>query len=155
MTTEPDPIGYPPTVIVVHHRERRGKCTVEPLRGRADIRFLKFPSQTVPELPGYVRLSLDGPPLGPADADAGLLVLDATWRLVTRMQDSYRDVPTRSLPTAMTAYPRASKLIADPSDGLATIEAIYLAYKMLGRPVEGLLDQYHWRDLFLERNGFT
>ena len=39
---------HPPTIIVVHPRERRQKCTVEPLRGRAGFVFWRFP-ETGPE----------------------------------------------------------------------------------------------------------
>jgi pre-rRNA-processing protein TSR3 len=37
---------------------------------------------------------------------------------------------------------------------LASIEAIYIAYWILGRDVTGLLDNYHWKDLFLQKNNW-
>ena len=40
----------------------------------------------------------------------------------------------------------------DPACGLASIEAIYLARLILGSPVDGILDQYYWRDEFLRLN---
>jgi hypothetical protein len=43
----------------------------------------------------------------------------------------------------------------DPDNGLASIEALYLAYHILGRPTAGLLDHYHWADAFLEANGLA
>jgi pre-rRNA-processing protein TSR3 len=141
-------------VIVVHPREKASKCTVEPLRGREDFLFVMFPETRPRPLEGYVRLGLGGPPLSPADAEQGLLVLDGTWRLAGRMEKFYAQVPVRTLPGVHSAYPRASKLQADPSGGLATIEAIYAAFRVLGRPCEGLLDQYHWAREFLERNGW-
>jgi pre-rRNA-processing protein TSR3 len=36
--------------------------------------------------------------------------------------------------------------------GLASIEALYIAYFILGYDTMGLLDQYHWAELFLEKN---
>jgi len=81
-----------------------------------------------------------------------LLVLDGTWRLASRMEPDYAELPIRSLGVWETAYPRKTKLFEDPAAGLATIEAVYAAYVQLGRDVTGLLDHYHWADEFLRRN---
>ncbi|MBX3439398.1 MAG: hypothetical protein KF861_18060 [Planctomycetaceae bacterium] len=142
----------PPTVIVVHPKEKRKKCTVEPLRGRGDFLFWRFPNVRPELLGGYIRLGLGGPILSAADAASGLLVLDGTWRLAARMESLFTDIPVRTLPPCQTAYPRSSKLFDDPLGGLATIEAVYAAYRILGRDVGGLLDQYHWREEFLKVN---
>lgn len=147
-------MSHPPTIIVVHRRERRSKCSVEPLRDSPGFEFLTYPQDedSIPE--NYVRLGIGGPMLSEADADSGLLVLDATWRLVEKMEKRYADVPVRSIPVYQTAYPRVSKVHEDPSAGLATIEAVYAAYRHLGRTTEGLLDSYQWGDEFLDRNEF-
>ncbi|MBW3541624.1 MAG: hypothetical protein KY476_15250 [Planctomycetes bacterium] len=142
----------PPTVIVVHPTERRSKCTVEPLRGRDGFVFWKFPERGTESLAGYVRLGLEGPLLTAADAQTGLLVLDGTWRRAAAMEADFRDVAVRSLPPWNTAYPRVSKLHEDPAAGLATIEAIFVAYTILGRDTAGLLDDYYWAEEFLRLN---
>lgn len=142
----------PPTIIVVHPRERRSKCTVEPLRGRDDFRFRTFPETGPESLDGYVRLGIGGSLLTPADGSRGLLVLDGTWRLVERMAPAYAELPVVSLGPWQTAYPRTSKLFEDPAAGLATIEALYAAFRQMGRDTSGLLDAYRWRDEFLARN---
>lgn len=149
----PPHCSYPPTIFVVHPKERRSKCSVEPLRGRDGFVFWKWPKRGPEPLDGYVRLGLGGPELSPEDADRGLVVLDGTWRLAAKMEPDYAELPIRSLPTGWkTAYPRVSKLTEDPSAGLATIEALYAAYVALGRDTTGLLDQYRWRDDFLRLN---
>ncbi len=142
----------PPTIIVVHPKERRSKCSVQPLRGREGFVFWKYPHRGVESVEGYVRLGLDGPLLSPADVERGLLVLDGTWRYAAAMERDYAHVPVRSLGSWQTAYPRTSKLFEDPAAGLATIEAVVAAYAAMGLPIEGLLDQYQWRDEFLNRN---
>lgn len=142
----------PRTIIVVHPKEKRSKCSVEPLRGREDFVFLKYPQVGEQPLDGYVRLGLGGPELSLEDADCGVLVLDGTWRLAGKMEEDFADVPVRTLPVWETAYPRTSKLFDDPLGGMATIEAMFAAFSILGRDVAGLLDEYHWRDEFLERN---
>ena len=144
----------PPTVIVVHPRERRSKCSVEPLRQHGEFLFCTFPQPVPIELDNYVRLGIGGELLSAEDADRGLLLLDGTWRLAARMAPFYAHVEVRSLPLIHTAYPRKSEVFEDPSEGLATIEALYAALRILGRDTTGLLDQYHWKQAFLERNGW-
>ena len=56
----------------------------------------------------------------------------------------------RALPKSLqTAYPRKSKLNNDPGAGLASIEALYAALRILGRRDDSLLSDYHWREEFL------
>jgi pre-rRNA-processing protein TSR3 len=147
-------LTYPPTVIVRHRAENPRKCTVIPLRGRPDVVFLNYPLAERLPLDGYVRLSADGPELSAADAGAGILLLDGSWRWAASMTRDFADVPPRSLHGWKTAYPRVSKLGTDPDNGLASIEALFVAYHVLGRPIAGLLDAYHWAEAFLRANGF-
>lgn len=142
----------PPTIVVVHPKERRSKCTVWPLRERDDFAFWRYPNRGEESLDGYVRLGIGGPPLTPDDADVGLLVVDGTWRYAARMEADFADVPVRSIPVWRTAYPRVSKWYDDPDEGLATVEAIFAAYVAIGRDTNGLLDHYHWANDFLARN---
>jgi pre-rRNA-processing protein TSR3 len=143
---------YPPTVIVRHPAENPKKCSVLPLRGRPDLVFLSYPVQERPCLENYVRLAPDGPELSAADADRGLLLLDGSWRWAASMTRDFLDIPPRSLHGFCTAYPRVSRRGTDPSHGLATVEALFLAYHILGRPTAGLLDHYHWAEEFLRLN---
>lgn len=145
---------YPDTIVLVHRRERKHKCSVLPLCGREGFLFHTYPEPFTDSLDHHVRLGFGGPPLSLGDCDKGLLVLDATWKLAKRMENVYREVPVRSLPLCKTAYPRTSKANDDPAGGLATIEAIYLAHTILGRETQGLLDNYYWAEEFLLTNGF-
>ncbi|MBL8815829.1 MAG: DTW domain-containing protein [Planctomyces sp.] len=145
----------PPTVIVVHPRERRSKCSVEPLRGRDDFVFVTFPDPVPVDVSNYVQLGIGGPLLSEEDSDKGLLLLDGTWRWASRMAPFYQHIPVRSLPSIQTAYPRKSEVFADPTDGLATIEALFTGLQLLHRPTTGLLDQYYWKKQFLSLNGWS
>lgn len=108
-----------------------------------------------PPLEGYIRLAAEGPELSSADAERGVLLLDGSWRWAASMTRDFLDVPPRSLRGWKTAYPRVSKQGTDPDNGLASIEALYAAYAILGRSTEGLLDHYHWAAKFLIENGFS
>ncbi len=145
--------GHLPTIIVRHPKENPRKCSVLPLRGQPQLVFLPYPVRQRPDLTGYVRLAADGPELSPADAAAGVLLLDGSWRWAAAMTRDFADVPPRSLHGWQTAYPRVSKLGTDPDNGLASVEALYIAHYILGRPTRGLLDHYRWGAEFLRLNG--
>ncbi|MCA9015386.1 MAG: DTW domain-containing protein [Planctomycetaceae bacterium] len=145
-------VSHPPTIIVVHPKERKSKCSVQSLRTREDFIFWKYPRKEPDQLTHYVRLGMGGPQISQADAASGLLVLDGTWRLAEKMEAAFEELPVRSLPVWETAYPRVSKKNTDPAAGLATIEAIFIAYHLLGYETEGLLDDYYWAEEFLKKN---
>lgn len=145
-------VDFPPTIVVVHPKERRSKCSAAPLRPRADFVFWTYPRKEPEALEDYVRLGIGGEVLSEKDAGRGLLVLDGTWRWAESMEADYPEIPLRSLPEIQTAYPRVSKTFDDPAGGLATVEAIYAAYRLMGRDVAGLLDEYHWAEEFLALN---
>ena len=44
-----------------------------------------------------------------------------------------------------------SRHFEDPTGGLASIEALYLAKRLLGDDDASLLDGYHWREEFLRQ----
>ncbi|MHC4917017.1 MAG: hypothetical protein ACYTGB_16180 [Planctomycetota bacterium] len=139
--------------VVVHPREKLSKCSAWPLRARPEFSFYRFPDQRPPDLENCVRLGLSDDLLSPADAEKTLIVLDATWRHAGQMETEYASVPVRGLSSGWrTAYPRVSKLFADPAGGLATVEALYAAHLLVGLDPAGLLDSYRWRDRFLELN---
>lgn len=144
--------AYPITVIVRHARENPKKCSILPLRGRPDVVICPYPVTQRPDLANYIRLAAEGPELSAADVGFGLLLLDGSWRWAGAMERDFRDVPPRSLHGWQTAYPRVSKQGTDPDNGLASVEALYAALHILGRPTDGLLDHYRWREEFLLRN---
>jgi pre-rRNA-processing protein TSR3 len=151
----PSELPYPPTVVVRSPRENPKKCTIYPLKERADFMFLGYPVDRKPDLSDYIRLAAEGPPLSAADSDRGILLIDASWRWATRMTHEFLSVPPRSLSGYQTAYPRVSKQGTDPANGLASIEALFLVYHILGRPTEGLLAHYRWAETFLKLNGLA
>jgi pre-rRNA-processing protein TSR3 len=99
---------------------------------------------------------MDAPPLQASDGDKGIFLLDATWRYASKMLhfvESHATIEKRSIPKGFrTAYPRRQDDCPNPEEGLASIEALYIVYVITGRDPQGLLDGYHWKDLFLEKN---
>ncbi len=140
-------------VIIRHPRERKSKCSLQPLINRPDLRFHEARPGFTFDATGYILLAVDAPVLSPDDSALPLLLLDSTWRLLPSLQACITGSPlARSLPgTVQTAYPRVSKTHPDPSHGLASVEALFTARKILGRPVAGLLDHYHWKAAFLQQ----
>lgn len=145
-------MDFPPTVIYRHRRENLKKCSLRGLEGRSDLRFFTYPVDLLPDLSHYLLLKVGAPPLTKADADRGLFLIDGTWRLAQVMEKQLPfKMETRSLPEGFhTSYPRRQTDCPNPEQGLSSVEALYLAHLLLGRPTEGLLDHYHWKEPFLE-----
>lgn len=141
-----------PTIILRHRRENLKKCSLRGLETRKDMRFLTYPRDALPDLGGYVMLSMEGPELSMADADSGIFLLDSTWRYAEVMAKTVpEDIPKRSLPKHFkTAYPRRQDDCSDPDRGLASIEALFIAYYLTGRDTTGLLDHYYWSKKFID-----
>ena len=143
----------PSVLIIVRRGEDPAKCTVRPLRGTPGLDFLPYPLRQKPDLSRHLLLAPAAPPLTSADADRPLLLLDASWRHATKMRQAVEPVEARSIPPGwQTAYPRRSKIHADPDTGLATVEALFAALCTLGFPEDALLRFYPWRDAFLALN---
>lgn len=139
-------------VILRHPKERLSKCTLQPLVGRPDLHFYKASKGFSFDASGFLVLGLDGGILSTADQNRPLLLLDSTWRLLpSLMQCLSGNIEFRTLPHINTAYPRTSKIAADPFRGLASVEALYLARMLVGRKDDSLLDHYHWKEQF-QRN---
>lgn len=148
-------------------RENRKKCTLTPLEGRPELRFGVVPPARVGAppvaLPCGILLAVDAPELTPGDrtllgANGELVLLDATWfrleKMLPRLQwPAAGRLVRRSIPReVVTAYPRASKVRVDPTGGLASVEALYVASVILGAPRPEYLEGYRWRESFLVRN---
>lgn len=137
--------------IIRHWKERRSKCSLTPLEGRKDLEFLRARVGWEFDAGGYTVLGLDAPVLSKADVGRPFLLLDSTWRLLPDLEACLVGEPVRrTLPGVETAYPRVSKLAADPLGGLASVEALYLARLLIGERDESLLDGYYWREKFLK-----
>ena len=110
-----------------------------------------------PPLENYLLLSVDAEcELSCADADSGLLLLDATWSYADKMEKQLTmsaPLQKRRLPLNLsTAYPRRQTGCSSPHQGLASIEALFAAFFVMGRPTTGLLDRYLWKEDFLNKN---
>jgi pre-rRNA-processing protein TSR3 len=140
------------TVVIRHEKERIRKCSLRFLHDRPEITFLRARPGFTFDATGYTLLAVDAPLLTPADAARPLLLLDSTWRWLPQLTACLRGEPVRrSIPaTIRTAYPRSSKLFHDPAQGLASVEALYAARRLLGDDDQSLLDGYHWKDAFLQ-----
>lgn len=142
-----------PTILIRHRRENLKKCSLLGLEDHPDLLFFTYPKDPWPDLSSYLLLKVGAPPLSLADRTQGLLLLDGTWRLAAVMERQCPTIEARSLPLHFrTAYPRRQTDCPDKEKGLATVEALYLAYWILGRSTDGLLDHYHWKQEFLSQN---
>ena len=140
------------TTVIRHPKERISKCSLRFLHDRSEMTFLRGKPELRFDATGFLLLAVDAPPLSIDDAGKPLLLLDSTWRWLAQLQDCVVGEPVRrSIPGGLrTAYPRVSKVFDDPAGGLASIEALYVARKVLGDDDPALLDGYHWKEDFLQ-----
>lgn len=143
-----------PVTVIRHPKERLSKCSLEPLYNRPEITFLKASPNLRFDCTNFILLSIDAPELSSSDANHPLLLLDSTWKLLPSLEACLLgQALRRSLPINLrTAYPRTSKIAQDPLNGLASIEALYIAKYILGENDPSLLDAYHWKNEFLTAN---
>ena len=144
---------FPPTIVLRHRKEKLSKCSLKGLENRKDFRFFVYPRDCLPSLENYFFLSLEGSVLSPRDQSKGIFLIDGTWRYATVMSRTVPFIERRSLPHAFkTVYPRKKTGCTNPKRGLASIEALYIAYLLLGRNIKGFLDHYYWKSAFLQTN---
>ncbi len=137
-------------IILRHPDENLAKCSLEPLCGRPDLTFITAEGAAVVNGTGYILLEVGAPPIGPADAGRPLILLDGNWKHIPKLRARVIGTPIRrSLPPVPTAYPRRNADGLDPQEGLASVEALYLALRLLGNDDRSLLSHYRWRDAFL------
>ncbi len=146
--------NYPNTIILRHRRENLKKCSLTGLENREDIEFYTYPTHHLPQKNGYILLSFDGKELSKDDMGKGIYLIDGTWKLAEKMLKTLPFKPEiRSLPKHFkTAYPRRQTACANPEEGLASIEALFAAYCILGRESLSLLNNYPFKEQFLNKN---
>lgn len=134
-------------------REPANKCSLTPLRGIPGVKFVSLRGGRRFDAGRRIWLHPDGEDLGPADRGIDLLLVDCTWRRLPKLSKRIDgELLPRRLPALVTAYPRRSKLLPDPGNGLASVEALYAAIALLEAPRPELLAHYRWAADFLAAN---
>ena len=144
------------TVVIRHPKENKKKCSLRHLCNNPNFVFFNATETFSFDASGYTLLEIDAPPISEEDAHRPILLLDSTWFLLPKIKAKvYGNFVSRSLPpTIKTAYPRVSKMHSDPM-GLATIEALYAAMRLIGNPEPYVIRQYTFAKKFLEINGWS
>ncbi len=148
------------TIIIRHKKENLKKCSLTGFEKRQDINFFTYPFLLKSkkffslDLSNYILLNVDAKELTIEDQNKGLILIDSTWRYVDKILKILPgNIEKRALPKRfITAYPRKQTLCPDPIRGLSSIEALYLAYLIMRKNAQGLLDNYYWKEKFLKIN---
>lgn len=144
--------------ILLDKKENPRKCTIHPLKGRADFLIRPFSgNKPIAAFGADCLLHVDGENLAeiPKGSLQSLALIDCTWKKVfPTMQRVAKPLPklVRIPDGFVTAYPRRNKEGNDPGEGLATIEALFIAAAFLGFWDETLLEKYYFKDAFLKEN---
>jgi ribosome biogenesis protein Tsr3 len=144
--------------ILMDKKENPRKCTILPQKHRPDFKIRYFQRQApIPAFSAELLLHIDGEclsTLGESKLNSFALI-DCNWRKVDgALKRVARPIPRLArIPDGfVTAYPRRNREGNDPESGLATIEALFIAAAFLKNWDETLLDNYHFKDSFLELN---
>lgn len=126
------------------------KCTLEPLRHRAELEFIEAIGEVTLDGTGMLLLEIGAPPITLADAGRRLILLDGSWKQVAELRARVTGQPMgRSLPPVTSSYPRRNREGLDPAAGLASVEALYFALRLQGHDDPTLLAHYYWGEEFL------
>jgi pre-rRNA-processing protein TSR3 len=147
--------------VVLDYTERPSKCTVAGLTHRQDFAFkVVGQDQLTTPLRSDVLLHTEGPSIDQTELFQSKLcqsiaVIDCNWKRVDEIMALVPEPipPKVCIPEGfITAYPRRNKEGSDPSQGLATIEAIFIAAALMGTTDYSLLKEYYFGADFLRIN---
>lgn len=149
--------------ILVDRTERPKKCSILPLAYREDFRIVRFDRRyPIASLTGSLLLHPDGELLHSSTAQRltrpaplVLSAVDCNWMRLTAVMGRIVGPlpPMVRIPDGFrTAYRRRNKRDLDPTGGLATIEALFLATAFVGVWDETLLREYPMAAEFLDVN---
>lgn len=144
----------PQIVVIRHPRENLKKCSLRGLESRENFAFFKAKDGFLFDATGYILLQNNAPEISEKDKGLPILLLDSTWALLPKVRNKIHGKPIlRGLPSSIkTAYPRVSKSGNDPQNGLATVEALFAALSLSGQRDESVLQNYIFKDTFLQLN---
>lgn len=144
----------PQIVVIRHPRENLKKCSLRGLESRENFAFFKAKDGFLFDATGYILLQNNAPEISEKDKSLPILLLDSTWALLPKVRNKIHGKPIlRGLPSSIkTAYPRVSKSGNDPQNGLATVEALFAALSLSGQRDESVLQNYIFKDTFLQLN---
>ncbi|MCO5143208.1 MAG: hypothetical protein M9962_08980 [Oligoflexia bacterium] len=143
--------------ILIDKKENPHKCTIHPLKSREDFSIRYFSkNQKIQAFQADCLLHIDGQCLSNVSNNfQSLGLIDCTWRKVSGvLQRLEKPLPFLvKIPEGFqTAYPRKNQEGKDPSGGLATIEALFIAAAFCKKWDESLLDKYYFKQQFLDIN---
>lgn len=147
--------------VLVDRSERPNKCTILPLEGKAEFDIVRFQrGKRLGPLTGEFLLHPEGESLDVVvktltSPPESLSAIDCTWKkLPGILANLVRPWPrlVRIPQGFVTAYPRRNKAGKDPVEGLATIEALFIAAAFLSDWDATLFAKYRFAPEFLQLN---
>ncbi|OFZ77730.1 MAG: hypothetical protein A3K03_02325 [Bdellovibrionales bacterium RIFOXYD1_FULL_44_7] len=143
--------------VILDKGETPNKCSVAALSYRKDFQIIRVMGKNrLGPLRSAILLHHEGQCLTSISKSVSeIAVVDCVWRqldfLLSRIEAPL-PLFARIPEGFRTAYPRRSVGDTDPSAGLATIEAIFVASAILGKWDASLLSDYYFGQKFVEIN---
>lgn len=155
-------------IIISRDKKIEKKCTLYPLRGRSDFSFRikknpgEFTSNTIllfpegepltTELVHEIKEQLTVTNNETDTKELDIVLVDSRWKKTKGVLEKLPQLRRISLEGYITGAVRRDP---PPPGGLASVEALFLASLLFGKPDYTLLDNYHFRRRFLAINGLN
>jgi DTW domain-containing protein YfiP len=149
-------------IIISRDKKVEKKCTLYPLRGRSDFSFRtrkepgEFSSKAILLFPNGETLTPEHVSeiknQDPEKSKLEIVLIDSRWKKTKGVLDLLPLLRKVSLEGYNTGAIRRDP---PPQGGLASVEALYLASQIFGKPDLSLLENYHFRRRFFEINKMT
>ncbi len=152
-------------IIISRGEKMEKKCTLFPLRARHDFSFrtkknpgkfethsiLLFPDGEVltAKLADEIKKQISAAKDEKGKIKLDIVLIDSRWKKTKGILESLPPMKRVSLEGYITGAKRKDP---PPFGGLASIEALFVASLLLGKPDLTLLSNYHFRDSFLMLN---
>ena len=145
--------------IISRDKKIEKKCTLYPLRGRSDFSFRtrkdpgEFSSSAVLLFPNAKALTPEHANeiknQASEKSKLEIVLIDSRWKKTKGILDLLPPLKKVSLEGYSTGAVRRDP---PPEGGLASCEALYLASQKFGKPDLSLLENYHFKERFIEIN---
>lgn len=138
--------------IIKDFKENPKRCSILWLNGRKGFDFLDRRKFDEYNFSGFALLHPEGEPVTKISKNTKILLVDSNWRKARRMYNRLALKYTLKkirIDGFKSAYPWKK---GRPSNGLCSIEVLWVLGLLAGKRNDSLFDNYRWKKEFLERN---
>ena len=141
-------------VFHVFWNDKNRDCSINYVKDRGDVLIYNKEEVANFNFDNKLILQIDAESLSSKDSGKDLIIIDMGWKDALKLSKRFpSQLQRRSISGFKTAYPKTKPSSIRPTGGLRSIECMFVAKLILrGIKDESLLENYHFKDQFLEIN---